>query len=114
MKVLEAVEIDGSIQMIVHIDESQQVRDTQAALPEDGAEDTRAMVPDPAFVVEIQWGADVPIDVIKRETALLCEAERARRDPGIRKVVAALDGAVLTVQTAASAVSAGSNRTSRD
>ena len=95
MKILTAIEYNGSVQMDVHIDDGKLIRDPEAPLPEEGVEDTRSLVPDPEFVMSVQWGADVPAETIKRETALLCDAEIARRLPG--KTVSGLDGAALVV-----------------
>ena len=92
MKILEAVEREGSVRLTVHLDETKQVRDPQQAEPPEGEKDTRPLVADPDYVMEVQWGAVVPAAVVKRETALLGAAELARR--GSRKV-AALDGAAL-------------------
>lgn len=92
MKIIEAVKADGSIRMAVHMDEAKQVRDPDQPTPAAGTPDTRRMVPDPAFVMHIQWGADVPVAVIKRETKLLVQAELAR---AVLNKVAALDGAAL-------------------
>ena len=95
MKILEAVEREGSVRLIVHLDETKKVRDPQHDAPPEGEEDTRPLVADPDYVMEVQWGADVPAAVVKRETALLGAAELARR--GSRKVVA-LSGAVIDLK----------------
>ena len=92
MKIVEAVEREGSVRLTVHLDEAKQVRDPQQAAPPEGEKDTRPLVADPDYVMEVQWGADVPVAVVKRETALLGAAELARR--GSRKVTI-LDGAVI-------------------
>ena len=84
MKIIDAKEVDGSVRIIVHMDESKKVSDEAGTL-----------APDPDFLMSLQWGADVPADTVKRETALLCEAELARRGG---KKVAALNGATITSQ----------------
>ena len=93
MRIIEATSTPGSMRVRAHIDETKTVRDPEQAPPGEDEEDTRAFVPDPEFVLEIQWGADVPIATIKRETALLCAAELSRKSGG--KKVAALTGATL-------------------
>lgn len=94
MKILTAIEVNGSVQLDVHIDDGKLIRDPEAPLPDEGEKDTRSLVPDPEFVMSVQWGADVPVETIKRETALLCDTELARRLPG--HSVAGLDGVTLT------------------
>ena len=95
MKIIEAVEHEGSVRVTVHIDESKRVRDPERETPPEGEEDTRPLVADPDYVMEFQWGADVPLATIKRETALLCATDLARRGGSQRKVVRALDGITL-------------------
>ena len=93
MKIIEAVEHEGSVRIDVHLDESKRVRDPEREAPPEGEEDTRPMVADPGYIMALQWGADVPVATIKRETALLCAAELDRRS--LPKVVRALDGVTL-------------------
>lgn len=93
MRIIEATSEPGTVRVRAHIDEAKTVRDPEQSPPGKDEEDTRALIPDPDFVMELQWGADVPIATIKRETALLCAAELARR--GVGKKVAGLDGVVL-------------------
>jgi len=94
MKIIEAVESNGAVRVVVHLDETMEVPDPALPVPAEGEPDTRRIVPDPAYVMELEWGADVPEEVVKRETALLAAAELDRRRSAGRNI-AGLDGATL-------------------
>lgn len=84
MRVIEAVSKRDAVLVRVHIDEAKTIRDPEQAPPGEGEEDTRTFVPDPEFVMELQWGTDIPQEVIIRETALLAKAESERRGAGMK------------------------------
>lgn len=95
MRVIEATSGRNELRVRVHIDEMKTIRDPEQEPPGEGEEDTRALVPDPEFVMELQWGTDIPQEVIIRETALLAKAEAERRGAGTK--VDAIERADLDV-----------------
>lgn len=78
MKIIDATNDGGTIQLAVHIDEAKLLTDNS---------------PDPAFVMTFEWAANMPVAVIRRETKLLVQAELARR--ATRTKVGTLVGVVL-------------------
>ena len=90
MKILEATKTTTATTLTVHIDESRTIEipaeqpalDAEAAAPELDATVDFVTVPDPEFVIQLQWGNDVPEAVVLRETALLAAFEAGRRGGG--------------------------------
>lgn len=74
MRVIEATSGRAALRVRVHLDETKTVPNETG----DGEE------PDPASVMELQWGKDVPTAVVIRETALLAKAEAERGGDGTR------------------------------
>ena len=68
---------------VVHLDDTKLIPNPIHPAPADGEPDTRDLVPDPVWVRDYTWGADIPLAAIRREIKLLCqEAIRQMQSPG--------------------------------
>lgn len=89
MMTVKAYNAHDGYRFVVVLDDGKQIPDPSLPPPEEGQADTRPMVQDPAWVMEMTWGKEPPngqtlaeyLANCKREAELLGAEELARRTP---------------------------------